>query len=164
VTEDEGTPHEDAAPPVPRIDPAMLTASGPGKTVTAASDEFTEQLRARVEAEGGMLLPGGTRQEAGMARASLAALKGWAARRDRLPGQRADLMAAAWWSGWRNVAELARTADVSRDTAYDDLRARGIEPKDRLTTPERPQPRYEPLRPEAVHELATRSTRCCPRC
>lgn len=125
-----------------------------GKTSEVASDEFTEQLRARVEAEGGMLLPGDTREEADMARASLAALKGWPARRDRLPEQRADLLAAAWWSGWRNVAELARTADVSRDTVYDDLRSRGIEPKDRTSTVERPRPRYEPLRAEAVHELS----------
>ena len=155
MTEDEGTPHGDAAQPAPRIDPTMFTAGGLGKTIAAVSDEFTEKLRARVEAEGGILLPGGTQEEADMARASLAALKGWAARRDRLPEQRADLLAAAWWSGWRNVAELARTADVSRDTVYDDLRAREIEPKDRLTTSERPRPRYEPLRPEAVHELAT---------
>ncbi|WP_431981446.1 hypothetical protein [Streptomyces qinglanensis] len=152
MTEHEGTPHEDAAPPVPRIDPAMFTAGGPGKTVIAASEEFTGQLRARVEAEGGVLLPGGTREEADMARASLAALKGWAARRDRLPEQRADLLAAAWWSGWRNVAELARTADVSRDTVYDDLRARGIDPKDKAVTG-RPLPRFVPLRAEAMRGL-----------
>jgi hypothetical protein len=154
MAEDEDTPHGEATPPTPRLDPAMFTAGGPGKTVAVASDEFTEQLRARVEAEGGMLLPGGTREEADMARASLAALKGWPARRDRLPEQRADLLAAAWWSGWRNVAELARTADVSRDTVYDDLRARGIEPTDRTAVPEPPRPRYEPLCAEAVHELS----------
>ncbi|MEV8544336.1 hypothetical protein [Streptomyces sp. NPDC051572] len=154
MAEDEGTPHGEATPPVPHLDPAMFTAGGPGKTVAVASDEFTEQLRARVGAEGGMLLPGGTREEADMARASLAALKGWAARRDRLPEQRADLLATAWWSGWRNVAELARTADVSRDTVYDDLRARGIEPTNRIAVAERPRPRYEPLRADAVHELS----------
>lgn len=81
-------------------------------------------------------------------RASLAAFKGWAARRDRLPEHRADLLAAAWWSGTRNVVELARTADVTRDTVYDDLRHRGIEPTDRTTAVERPRPRYEPLRAE----------------
>ncbi|WP_143202290.1 hypothetical protein [Streptomyces sp. CB01249] len=48
-------------------------------------------------------------------REPFAALKGWAARRDRLPEHRADLLAAAWWSGTRNVAELARTANITRD-------------------------------------------------
>ncbi|MBF6050218.1 hypothetical protein GO001_34455 [Streptomyces sp. NRRL B-1677] len=63
-------------------------------------------------------------------------------------------MAAAWWSGTRNVAELARTADITGDTVYDDLRSRGIEPKDRTAATERPRPRYEPLQAEAVHELS----------
>jgi AcrR family transcriptional regulator len=57
-----------------------------------------------------------------------AALRGWAVRRDRLPQERADLVAEAWRSGLRNVAELARDADVSRDTVYADLRSRGIDP------------------------------------
>ncbi|WP_367139474.1 MULTISPECIES: hypothetical protein [Streptomyces] len=43
------------------------------------------------------------------------------------------------------MAELARTADITRDTVYDDLTSRGIEPKDRTTATERPRPRYEPL-------------------
>jgi hypothetical protein len=86
-------------------------------------------------------------------RSALAALRGWATRRDQLPARRADLLAAAWWSGNRNVAELARSADVSRDTVYDDLRARGIDPTDRRTAPQSP-PRYAPLAPAAVDELA----------
>jgi hypothetical protein len=87
--------------------------------------------------------------------ATLAALAGWAARRDRLPADRADLLAAAWWAGTRNVAELARAADTARDTVYADLRSRGIEPTDRAaTSAQRPRQRYEPLRPEVVHELA----------
>ncbi|WP_445528178.1 hypothetical protein [Streptomyces cyslabdanicus] len=53
---------------------------------------------------------------------ALAALRGWAARRDRLAANRANLMAAAWWAGTRTIAELARAADVSRDTVYDELR------------------------------------------
>jgi len=98
-----------------------------------------------------------------MARAALAALRGWAARRERLPGHRANLMAAAWWSGHRNVAELARnvaelarSADVSRDTLYEDLRTRGIEPTDKAAAAD-PRPRHAPLTAEAVGGLAALS-------
>lgn len=92
--------------------------------------------------------------------ATLAALAGWAARRDRLPEDRADLLAAAWRAGTRNVAELARAADTARDTVYTDLRSRGIEPTDRAATlAQRPRQRYEPLRPEVVHELANLTER-----
>lgn len=86
--------------------------------------------------------------------AALAALRGWAARRARMADNRADLMAAAWWSGARTVAELARSADVSRDTVYDDLRARGIEPTDKTAEPGDRLPPYAPLTAEAVRELA----------
>ncbi len=63
--------------------------------------------------------------------AALAALRSLAVQRDAMPATRADLLAAAWWAGTRNVAELAREADVSRDIVYSDLRARGVEPTDR---------------------------------
>ncbi|MEV0982309.1 hypothetical protein [Streptomyces sp. NPDC049915] len=86
--------------------------------------------------------------------AALAALRGWATRRDRLADNRADLMAAAWWAGTRTVAELARAADVSRDTVYDDLRARGVEPTDKTAEPAGTLPAYAPLTAEPVRELA----------
>lgn len=86
--------------------------------------------------------------------AALAALRGWATRRDRLADNRADLMAAAWWAGTRTVAELARAADVSRDTVYDDLRARGVEPTDKTAESAGALPPYAPLTAEPVRELA----------
>ncbi|MGW1973877.1 hypothetical protein ACWCOY_37260 [Streptomyces tubercidicus] len=58
---------------------------------------------------------------------ALSALIGWADRRERLSSDRADLMADAWRTGTRSVAELARAARVSRDTVYADLTARGVE-------------------------------------
>jgi hypothetical protein len=58
--------------------------------------------------------------------AALAALIGWADRRERLSSDRADLVAEAWRTGTRNVAELARLARVSRDTVYADLAARDV--------------------------------------
>ncbi|AWW43304.1 MULTISPECIES: hypothetical protein [Streptomyces] len=58
---------------------------------------------------------------------ALSALIGWAERRERLASDRADLMADAWRTGTRSVAELARLARVSRDTVYADLAARGID-------------------------------------
>ncbi|MFE2889648.1 hypothetical protein [Streptomyces sp. NPDC059272] len=86
---------------------------------------------------------------------ALTALQGWAARRDRMADDRADLMAAAWWSGTRTVAELARAADVSRDTVYDDLRARGIEPTtDKDAAPPDSLPPYAPLDTAALRALA----------
>ncbi|MGW2748088.1 hypothetical protein [Streptomyces sp. NPDC001450] len=87
-------------------------------------------------------------------RASLGALRGWAARRDSLAEDRRDLMAAAWWAGNRNIAELARTADVSRDTVYDDLSARGIETSDKTSEPPGALPPYAPIPAEALYELA----------
>ncbi|MCS7480680.1 hypothetical protein ACFFQW_31965 [Umezawaea endophytica] len=58
--------------------------------------------------------------------AALAALIGWADRRERLSSDRADLVAEAWRTGTRNVAELARLARVSRDTVYADLASRDV--------------------------------------
>ncbi|WP_344681415.1 hypothetical protein [Saccharopolyspora taberi] len=84
--------------------------------------------------------------------ADLAALRGWAIRRDRMPADRARLLAAAWRSGTRNVRELARLADVSRDTVYADLKSHDIDPRDRTGRPG--PPRYAPLSHEEVAELA----------
>jgi len=64
-------------------------------------------------------------------RAALAALSRWPARRDRLPEERADLVATAWHTGARTVSHLAATADVDRSTIYADLAARGIDAKNR---------------------------------
>jgi hypothetical protein len=83
--------------------------------------------------------------------AALTALRGWAIRRDRLPAERAGLLEAAWRAGARNVRELARIADVSRDTVYSDLKSRGIDPSNRSDCP---PPRYQPLRCEDVKDLA----------
>ncbi|MFD5848160.1 hypothetical protein [Streptomyces chartreusis] len=154
---DDDVPREEPTGSPDRVlDPGMLTAGGPARSAAAVPEEFTEQLRSRIEAEGGTLLPGRTCEEADMARAALAALRGWAARRERLTGDRADLMAAAWWSGHRNVAELARSADVSRDTVYEDLRSRGIEPTDKTAAAD-PLPRYTPLTAVGVGGLAALS-------
>jgi hypothetical protein len=89
--------------------------------------------------------------------AALTALRGWALRRDRLPGDRARLLAAAWQAGARNIRELARLADVSRETVYADLRSSGIDPRDRSGQPSR-RPRYEPLRHDEVRDLAEMAT------
>jgi len=64
-------------------------------------------------------------------RAALAALARWPARRDRLPEERADLVATAWHTGVRTITQLAATADVDRSTIYADLAARAIDPKNR---------------------------------
>lgn len=63
----------------------------------------------------------------------LAALRSWAARRERLPTERAELIASAWRRGSRNVRALAEAADVARDTVYTDLRSMNIDPTDRAT-------------------------------
>lgn len=61
---------------------------------------------------------------------ALQELAEWPLLRDEMPLLRAARMAAAWRAGHRNLALLARTADVSRNTAYDDLRSVGIDPAD----------------------------------
>ncbi|MER5393732.1 hypothetical protein [Saccharopolyspora sp. NPDC002686] len=66
---------------------------------------------------------------------ALSALVAWADRRERLAEERADLVAAAWRSGSRNVAELSRLARVSRDTIYADLKARSIDASARAQDP-----------------------------
>lgn len=58
---------------------------------------------------------------------ALAALRAWSA-----PGRRSDLVAAAWNVGATNVRELAEAARVgSRQTIYEDLKSRGIDPRNR---------------------------------
>lgn len=59
---------------------------------------------------------------------ALIALRSWTRRRE--PGRRAGLVAEAWRAGERDVRELARIADVSRQTVRDDLRSQGIDPRD----------------------------------
>lgn len=85
--------------------------------------------------------------------ASLSALRAWARQRDRMPEQRAALLVASWSVGERNVRELARIADVSRQTVYDDLRAAGIDPSTTRTAAAVP-PRYHPLVHDDVEDLA----------
>jgi hypothetical protein len=52
----------------------------------------------------------------------------------------------AWNAGHRNVAELARTAGVSRTTIYADLHSNGIT----FYTRRNPAPMTRPHRPEAT--------------
>lgn len=62
--------------------------------------------------------------------AALEALRRWSAT------SRADLVAAAWLAGNRNIAELARVAGRGRDAIYADLESHGIDPStDRLEPP-----------------------------
>ncbi|MEU8478107.1 hypothetical protein [Streptomyces hygroscopicus] len=57
---------------------------------------------------------------------ALAALREWS-----VPGRRADLVAAAWNAG-ATVVAIAEAARVgSRQTIYDDLKSRGIDPRNR---------------------------------
>ena len=87
-------------------------------------------------------------------KAALDAVSAWPRQRDRLPGHRADLLAAAWWAGNRNVTELARASDTARDTVYSDLRSRGIDPMARHL-PADGRPRYVPLQYDTVDQLAS---------
>jgi hypothetical protein len=87
---------------------------------------------------------------------ALTALRAWTHHRDRMPEQRAALLSAAWRAGERNVRELARLADVSRQTVYDDLRALGIEPTHRDSEVGLPQ--YVPLSHDQVAGLADQIT------
>ncbi|WP_329456227.1 hypothetical protein [Streptomyces sp. NBC_01497] len=87
--------------------------------------------------------------------AALSELIAWAERRERLSEDRADAVAAAWRTGTRNVAELARLARVSRDTVYADLAARAID----LDSRERDAPDSRkvsgvPLRGDSVRTVA----------
>jgi hypothetical protein len=92
--------------------------------------------------------------QTGIKEAALDAVSAWPRQRDRLPEHRADLLAAAWWAGNRNVTELARASDTARDTVYSDLRSRGIDPIARHL-PAAGRPRYIPLGYAAVDELAS---------
>lgn len=87
--------------------------------------------------------------------AALCELIAWAERRERLSEDRADAVAAAWHTGTRNVAELARLARVSRDTVYADLAARTIDVSSREQEPAGPRKgRGTPLRGDAVRTVA----------
>lgn len=83
---------------------------------------------------------------------ALTALRAWTRQRDRMPDQRAALLATAWRAGERNVRELARIADVSRQTVYDDLRGQGIDPTNRTSAID--PPHHAPLTYEQVYDLA----------
>jgi hypothetical protein len=86
--------------------------------------------------------------------AALAALIGWADRRERLSSDRADLVAEAWRTGTRNVAELARLARVSRDTIYADLASREVTVGKREVEPIGSLVgRGEPLRADSVRAV-----------
>ncbi|MFI5998474.1 hypothetical protein ACIBAC_42365 [Streptomyces sp. NPDC051362] len=86
---------------------------------------------------------------------ALSALIGWAERRERLASDRADLVAGAWRTGTRSVAELARLARVSRDTVYADLALRDIEVSKRNEHVSGPLTgRGQPLNPESVRAVA----------
>ncbi|RZU46582.1 hypothetical protein EV385_6657 [Krasilnikovia cinnamomea] len=65
-------------------------------------------------------------------KAALADLREWAQNQAQA---RQRLIAAAWRAGVRNVAELSRTAGVSRDTVYEDLRRESIDPTKRSAMP-----------------------------
>ncbi|MFI8944085.1 hypothetical protein [Streptomyces syringium] len=57
---------------------------------------------------------------------ALAALREWS-----VPGRRPDLVAAAWRAGATVVAIAEAARAKSRQTIYDDLKSRGIDPRDR---------------------------------
>jgi hypothetical protein len=61
-----------------------------------------------------------------------------------MPAERGDLIATAWRLGERNVRTLAQAADVTRQTVYEDLRDRDIDPRqDRFGSAA--VPRHAPL-------------------
>ncbi|MFF9870058.1 hypothetical protein ACF1G0_32530 [Streptomyces sp. NPDC013953] len=57
---------------------------------------------------------------------ALSALRDWS-----VPGRRAELVAAAWRAGATVVAIAEAARAKSRQTIYDDLKSRGIDPRDR---------------------------------
>ena len=88
---------------------------------------------------------------------ALVALRSLPGRRVRGPAARAQLLAAAWASGERNISRLAELAGVHRGTVYSDLRAQGIDPTDRRGAG-RPagagRVRYAPMNADDVREAA----------
>ena len=96
----------------------------------------------------------GLTDAADIKKATLEAVSAWPGQRDRLPEHRADLLAAAWWAGNRNITELARASGTARDTVYRDLRSRGIDPMARHL-PASDRPHYAPLGYAAVDEMAS---------
>lgn len=70
--------------------------------------------------------------------ALLAPLRDWNHQREQLPQTRADRAAQAWRHGQRNIQQIAKAANTSRQSIYNDLRSRGIDPTDRTTPVEPP--------------------------
>lgn len=88
-------------------------------------------------------------------RVALDALRAWPRQRDRIPIERGDLIATAWRLGERNVRVLAKAVGVTRQTVYDDLRARDIDPRQsRVDVAD--VPRYAPVDHELLADLAAR--------
>jgi transcriptional regulator of acetoin/glycerol metabolism len=58
---------------------------------------------------------------------ALTGLADLAEHRARVDAARPRLLLGAWDAGCRNIALLARTAGVSRDTVYKDLAANGVD-------------------------------------
>lgn len=83
--------------------------------------------------------------------AVLSALRSYDRIRNDLPVLRAIVLALGWSVDLRNVNELARTADVSRNTVYKDLRSRGIDPKRRDDPAD---PAYPALSGRMLEDLA----------
>jgi RNase adapter protein RapZ len=71
-------------------------------------------------------------------RGALHALAHWARQHHR---SRSRLISAAWRAGEHNIAALARTAGVSRDTVYSDLAEEGVDYLDRSAPGTAAQPR-----------------------
>ncbi|GAB3902522.1 hypothetical protein GCM10029964_093120 [Kibdelosporangium lantanae] len=86
---------------------------------------------------------------------ALTALRAWARQQERQPAERAALISAAWQAGERNLRELARIADVSRTTVYEDLRSHNINPPTDRAAP-RSTPKPAPLDRDQVTDLGER--------
>ncbi|RJQ70539.1 hypothetical protein D5S17_28845 [Pseudonocardiaceae bacterium YIM PH 21723] len=84
----------------------------------------------------------------------MTALESWARQQERVPEQRAALLAAAWYAGERTVTELCKASGLSRPTVYADLRSQGIDAAtaDRAAPPH--QPSYRPLNQQQIADLA----------
>lgn len=75
--------------------------------------------------------------------------------REAIEGLRPRVVGRAWRNGERNVARLAKTLGISRDTVYADLRDQHIDYRDRKA-PVRPDPsppEYEYVNDQAVNAL-----------
>lgn len=68
-----------------------------------------------------------TENDEGSALAALAGMTRWKDSWERLLQERKELVAQAWNGGCTNVAFIARTLGMSRDTVYADLYTSGID-------------------------------------